>query len=306
MSAKHEYAVAVDGERLDAYVASKVPGISRSRARRLIEEKYVTLDGSPARPSTRVRVGQRVIAELPDASMPGDLPQRIAFGVVHEDESIIVVDKPAGLVVHPTPAQCDGTLLNALLDRCPGLPDDPSMRRGIVHRIDKDTSGLLVVAKTESAYADLTTQLRQRAFHKMYLALVRGRIEPCRATIESPIARDPANRQRMAVVEGGREAISQYRVLERHPGCSLVEVKLVTGRTHQIRVQVASLGHPVVGDRTYGRGPHSIARQFLHAAVLGFRHPESGEHVVFSSELPPDLRGFLERVARGRDRLTVR
>lgn len=299
MTSKHEYAVAHDGERLDAYVASKVPGLSRSRARRLIEEKRVTLDGSPARPSTRVRVGQRVIAELHDASMPGDLPQRIAFGVVHEDESIIVVDKPAGLVVHPTPAQREGTLLNALLDRCPGLPDGPGMRRGIVHRIDKDTSGLLVVAKTESAYADLTTQLQQRAFHKVYLALVRGRVEPCRAAIESPIARDPANRQRMAVVEGGREAVSQYRVLERHPGCSLVEVKLFTGRTHQIRVHLASLGHPVMGDRTYGRGPHSIARQFLHAAVLGFRHPESGEYVEFSSDLPGDLRDFLGSVARG-------
>ncbi len=299
MSEKHEFDAALDGERLDAYVASKVPGLSRSRARRLIEEKRVTLDGSPARPSTRVRVGQRIIAELPGACIPGHRPQRIAFGVVHEDGSIIVVDKPAGLVVHPTPAQRDGTLLNALLERCPGLPDGPGMRRGIVHRLDKDTSGLLVVAKTESAYADLTTQLQHRTFHKMYLALVRGRVEPCRAAIESPIARDPANRQRMAVVEGGREAISQYRVLERRPDCSLVEVKLVTGRTHQIRVHFASLGHPLVGDRTYGRGPHPIDRQFLHAAVLGFRHPASGEYAEFSSDLPPDLSGFLERVARG-------
>lgn len=299
MSAKHEFDAALDGERLDAYVASKVPGLSRSRARRLIEEKRVTLDGSPARPSTRVRVGQRVIAELPEVCTPDHAPQRIAFGIAHEDESIIVVDKPAGLVVHPAPAQRDGTLLNALLERCPGLPDGPGMRRGIVHRLDKDTSGLLVVAKTESAYTDLTAQLQRRAFHKVYLALVRGRVEPCRAAIESPIARDPANRQRMAVVEGGREAISQYRVLERHPGCSLVEVKLVTGRTHQIRVHFSTLGHPVVGDRTYGRGPHSIARQFLHAVVLGFLHPESGEYVEFSSDLPGDLSDYLGSVARG-------
>ncbi len=299
MSAKHEFDAALDGERLDAYVASKVPGLSRSRARRLIEEKRVTLDGSPARPSTRVRFGQRVIAELPESSIPDHRPQRVAFGVAHEDGSIIVVDKPAGLVVHPTPAQRDGTLLNALLERWPELPDGPGMRRGIVHRLDKDTSGLLVVAKTASAYADLTGQLKRRAFHKVYLALVRGQIEPCRAAIESPIARDPANRQRMAVVEGGREAISRYRVIECYPGCSLLEVKLVTGRTHQIRVHFASLGRPLVGDRTYGRGPHSIARQFLHAAVLGFRHPESGEYVEFSSELPPDLSGFLDRVARG-------
>ena len=218
---------------------------------------------------------------------------------MHEDESIIVVDKPAGLVVHPTPAQKDGTMLNALLDHFPYLPDSPGMRRGIVHRLDKDTSGLLVVAKTASAYADLTGQLERRAFHKVYLALVRGRIEPSRAVIESPIARDPSNRQRMAVVEGGRDAISRYRVLARYAGCSLVEVKLVTGRSHQIRVHFGSLGHPLVGDRTYGRGPHPIARQFLHAAVLGFRHPESGEYVEFSSELPAELSDFLESLARG-------
>ena len=299
MSAKHEFAVKRDGERLDVYVASMLPGLSRSRARRLIEEGRVTLDGSPAKSSTRVRVGQRVIAELPDACIRDHRPQRIDFGIVHEDGSIIVVDKPAGMVVHPTPARRDGTLLNALLEHCPGLPDGPGMRRGIVHRLDKDTSGLLVVAKTASAYANLTGQLARRAFHKVYLALVRGRIEPCRAAIESPIARDPANRQRMAVVEGGREAISRYRVMERYSGCSLVEVKLVTGRTHQIRVHFASLGHPLVGDRTYGRGPHSIARQFLHAAVLGFRHPESGEYVEFSSDLPDDLSDYLGRVACG-------
>ena len=288
----------MDGERLDTYVAAAMSGLSRSRARRLIEQGCVTLDGSPARPSTRVRAGQRVAADLNERSSAEDLPQRISLQIVYDDESIIVVDKPAGLVVHPTPAQKDGTMLNALLDLCPDLPDLRGMRRGIVHRLDKDTSGLLVVAKTASAYANLTGQLERRAFHKVYLALVRGRIEPCRAVIESPIARDPANRQRMAVVEGGRDAISRYRVLARYSNCSLVEVKLITGRTHQIRVHFASLGHPLVGDRTYGRGPHPIARQFLHAAALGFRHPEGGEYVEFASELPPDLSGFLGSLAR--------
>ena len=289
----------MDGERLDIYVAATLPGLSRSRARRLIERGCVTLDGSPAKPSTRVRAGQRVAAGLRERPSAEDLPQRISLQIVHEDETLIVVDKPAGLVVHPTPAQKDGTMLNALLDRIPDLPDSPGMRRGIVHRLDKDTSGLLVVAKTASAYADLTGQLERRAFHKVYLALVRGRIEPCRAVIESPIARDPANRQRMAVLEGGRDAISRYRVLARCAGCSLVEVKLITGRTHQIRVHFASLGHPLVGDRTYGRGPHPIARQFLHAAVLGFRHPQSGEYAEFSSELPAELSDFLRSLERG-------
>ena len=299
MSERHEFVIAKDGERLDTYIAATMPGLSRSRARRLIERGRVTLDGSPARPSTRVRAGQRVAASLNEQSSAKDLPQRISLQIVYEDESIIVVDKPASLVVHPTPAQKGGTMLNALLDHYQDLPDSPGMRRGIVHRLDKDTSGLLVVARTASAYADLTDQLERRAFHKAYLALVRGRIEPCRAMIESPIARDPANRQRMAVVEGGRDAISRYRVLARYADCSLVEVKLITGRTHQIRVHFASLGHPLVGDRTYGRAPHPIARQFLHAAVLGFRHPESGEYVEFSSGLPPDLGEILDGMARG-------
>ena len=299
MNSKHDVDASRDGERLDAYVASELPDLSRSRARRLIEEGRVTLDGSPTKPSTRVRAGQRVVAEFPESSSPDHRPQRISFGVAHEDDSIIVVDKPAGLVVHPTSAHRDGTLLNALLERCPDLPDSPGMRRGIVHRLDRHTSGLMVVAKTARAYADLTGQLKRREFHKAYFALVRGRIEPRRAAIESPIARDPTNRQRMAVVEGGREAISRYRVIDRYAGCSLVEVELVTGRTHQIRVHLASLGHPVVGDRTYGRGPHSIARQFLHAAILAFRHPESGECVEFSSELPEDLSEFLGSVASG-------
>ena len=299
MSERHEFVVAVDGERLDTYVAATMPGVSRSRARRLIEQGRVTLDDSSARPSTRVRAGQRVAAHLNAQSSVEDLPQRISLQIVHEDESMIVVDKPAGLVVHPTPAQKDGTMLNALLDHRPDLPDSPGMRRGIVHRLDKDTSGLLVVAKTASAYADLTGQLEHRAFHKVYLALVRGRVEPRRAVIESPIARDPANRQRMAVVEGGRDAISRYRVLARYANCSFVKVKLITGRTHQIRVHFASLGHPLVGDRTYGRGPHPIARQFLHAAALGFRHPESGEYAEFTSELPAELSDFLGSVARG-------
>ena len=297
MSATYEFNAAAGGERLDAFVASRLPGVSRSRARRLIDDGRVTLDGTPAKASTRLRTGQQVVAEVPEESRAGDLPQRIALDIVHQDESVIVVDKPAGLVVHPTPVQPDGTLLNALLEICPGLPGGAGMRRGIVHRLDKDTSGLMVVAKTASAYADLTGQLKRRAFRKTYLALVRGRIEPCRAVIESAIGRDPANRQRMAVVEVGREAITRYRVLAHYADCSLVEVKLVTGRTHQIRVHLASLGHPVVGDRTYGRGPHVIARQFLHAAVLGFRHPESSRYVEFTTELPSDLSAFLEDVA---------
>ena len=298
MSAAHEFSPAEGAERLDTFVASQLPGVSRTRARRLIDEGSITLDGLPAKPSTRLRAGQRVCAEVPEEPSTGDQPQRIALGVAYQDDSIIVVDKPAGLVVHPTPAQPDGTLLNALLDLCPDLPGGAGMRRGIVHRLDKDTSGLMVVAKTESAYTNLIGQLKRRDFRKTYLALVRGRIEPCRAVIESGIARDPANRQRMAVVQEGREAITRYRVVAHHDDCSLVEVKLVTGRTHQIRVHFASLAHPVVGDRTYGRGPHEIARQFLHAATLGFRHPESGRYVEFTSELPSDLSSFLETVAR--------
>ena len=299
MSARREFVVESGGARLDVCVAERLPDVSRSMARRLVESGRATLDGAAAKPSARVRAGQRVVVEVPRDAGPGVLPQSIPLDIVHQDDHIIVVDKPAGLTTHPSPTQPDGTLLNALLDVWPDLPrEHDAMRRGIVHRLDKDTSGLLVVARTGNAYANLTAQLKRREFYKVYLALARGRLAHCRAVIESPIGRDPRNRQRMAVVANGREAVTRYKTLTRYEDYTFVEVTLVTGRTHQIRVHFASLGHPLAGDRAYGRAEDALPRQFLHAARLGFRHPASGEWVEFASELPRELAAFLRAVSR--------
>ena len=235
---------------------------------------------------------------LPSTSRPRTIP----LAVVYEDADLLVIDKPAGLVVHPAPGHPAGTLVNALLARCPDLAGIGGVQRpGIVHRLDKDTSGLIVVAKTQSAHDSLVRQLRDRGVVKRYLALVRGRPRPEQGTISAPIARDPRHRQRMGVVAGGREAVSDYRVLEDLGAWSLLEVTIHTGRTHQIRVHLAYMGHPVAGDPVYGgrRGGEALPpgvrldRQFLHAAVLGFRLPSTGEVCEFRAELPPDLREVL-------------
>ena len=284
-----------DGERLDRYLALRLPDLSRSRVQRLTLDGLVTVDGIEAKPSISVRAGQRIVVTVPDAVPSGIEPQAIPLDVVFEDEDLMVVDKPAGLTVHPAPGHPDGTLVNAVLALRPDLEGiGGSIRPGIVHRLDKDTSGLLIVAKNERAHGDLASQFKNRRVTKAYIAVVQGKLEPGEAVVDAPIGRHPRDRKRMAVVSTGRAATTQYRVVERLDRYTLVEVRPATGRTHQIRVHMASLGHPLAGDRVYGRLDPRLGRHFLHANLLGFRLPSSGDWVEVRSELPDDLRSFVE------------
>ena len=292
------------GTRLDAWLAAAVPELSRARIQALIGEGRVTLGGHPARPSARVRTGQQVVLDVPAPVRAEPEPEDIPLAVVYEDEDLLVIDKPAGLVVHPGPGTPRGTLVNALLGHVRDLSGVGGvLRPGIVHRLDKGTSGLLVVAKNDEAHRDLALQFAGRTVEKEYLALVLGVPRTREGRVDAPIGRDPRDRKRMSVrATRGREARSTWRLLESYDGAALLRVRIHTGRTHQIRVHLASLGHPVAGDATYGgtRTPPSrgaaaraaltgLSRPALHAARLAFRHPRTGERLSFESPLPPDL-----------------
>jgi len=295
------------GERLDVFVARRCAGLSRSLVQRLIREGRVTVGDPPSegRAGQRLEQGDRVLVRMPPEEPEALRPEPIPLTILYEDADLLVVDKPAGLTVHPAVGVRRGTLAAALLAYRPELAGvgEPE-RPGIVHRLDRDTSGLLVVAKSEAARAALARQWKERQVEKGYLALVCGRLEPPQGVIDAPIGRDPRHRQRMAVVEDGRAARTAYRVRRYLPAgqagrdtYSLVEVTPSTGRTHQIRVHFAALGHPLVGDRVYGRPSPILRRQFLHADRLAFRHPIDGRPLDFESPLPEDLRQALERLA---------
>lgn len=284
-----------DGERLDKFLDARCPDLSRSRIQALITEGNATLDGKAAKSSAKVQSGQSVVLHIPDPVESALLPQSIPLSIVHEDSDLLVVDKPAGMTVHPAPGHPDGTLVNAVLAHCPDLQGiGGTTRPGIVHRLDKDTSGLMVVAKNDRAHRSLSDQLKAREFTKAYIALTHGSVTPAEAIIDAPIGRSNANRQRMAVAERGREAVTRYRVLCHYPAHTLVEIRPTTGRTHQIRVHFASLGYPLVGDSTYGKPDARLSRHFLHASTLGFTHPAGGEYREFSSPLPVELAAFLQ------------
>jgi 23S rRNA pseudouridine1911/1915/1917 synthase len=289
--------------RLDKYLADEIPELSRSAAQRLIDDAQVTVNGEPARASYKTRPGDAVVVLLPSPELRELEPEAIPLAVLFEDESLLVIDKPAGMVVHPAPGHPGGTLVNALLAYCPELAESGDERPGIVHRLDRDTSGLILVAKSEKARRALQRQFEQRQVDKAYLALLDGHLQPAYGRIEAAIARDPQHRQRMAVLPGGREAITEYHVLEHFahdlgPAAgvySLVEAEPRTGRTHQIRVHFASIGYPVVADAVYGRRKSRLPlpRQFLHASRLGFKHPNSGQRLNLEAPLPPDLAAVL-------------
>jgi len=281
------------GLRLDQALARLLPGESRSRLSRLIQEGHVRVDGETATGRLKLKSGESVeVALMPREVDNAFLPEAIALPVLHEDDDILVIDKPAGLVVHPGSGNWAGTMLNALLHHAPAVERLP--RAGIVHRLDKDTSGLLVVAKNEPAQLSLVRQLQARTVKRTYIALARGKVQG-NGTVDAPIGRHPVQRTRMAVVAGGKPAVTHYRVRERFSAHTLLECDLETGRTHQIRVHLASIGHPLEGDAVYaGRGPRAFARQALHAWKLSFIHPKSAETVSFEAPLPQDFRALLE------------
>lgn len=280
------------GQRLDRYLADHIL-LSRSHVERLISERRVTVDGATAKAGYRLRGGEIIVASLPPENPAQPVPEYLPLTILYEDEMLLAVDKPAGMVVHPAPGHKRGTLVNALLAHRPELAS--LNRAGIVHRLDRYTSGLLLVAKTEEAHRTLQRQFRLRQVHKVYLALVKGRLIPEEGRIEAPLGRDPRHRQRMTVVADGRRASTAYRAHAYFENYTLLEVQPETGRTHQIRVHLSAIGHPVVGDRLYG--PHSttfrLRRCFLHAWRLGFTHPTKGEWLELEVGLPLELEQVL-------------
>ncbi|HVR90813.1 MAG TPA: RluA family pseudouridine synthase [Novosphingobium sp.] len=294
------------GQRLDKALAD-ASGLSRERVKALLGEGAITLDGARAsQASAKLAEGTKFAITVPAATTAEAAPQDIPLSVAFEDAHLIVVDKPAGLVVHPAAGNLDGTLVNALLHHCAGQLSGIGgvARPGIVHRIDKDTSGLLVVAKTDAAHEGLARQFADHSIERAYLAVTAGHPVPLAGTVTGAIARSNTNRKKMALVADGRgkHAVTHYKTLERLVDATLLECRLETGRTHQVRVHLASIGHPLLGDPVYGRAPWRLrplltrlhfARQALHAAALGFIHPVSGQFHRFESELPADLRELL-------------
>jgi len=285
------------GVRLDKYVGEKCAELSRTHAQKLIVDGYITVNDHTAKVGLKLNIGDRVDIIIP-STVPTPLsPEAIPLNIIYEDDDLLVVDKPAGLAVHPAPGHPSHTLVNAVLSHLPGLAEtSDSLRPGIVHRLDKDASGVMLVAKNNSAQLNLINQFKARSVVKAYLVLVKGHLTPENGVIEAPVGRDPRNRKRMAVVAEGREARTQYHVIKYIGNYTLLEVRTETGRTHQIRVHLSAIGYPVVGDSVYGVKSAFLSRQFIHACRLGFHLPSTGEYVEFTSELPPDLEQALKDI----------
>lgn len=292
------FTAAESGTRLDVFLTERLEGLSRSSIQKLISDENVSVNGRiQKKAGFKIQAGDEIEARIYLPEPTPLSPREITLKIVYEDNDVVVLDKPPGLTVHPVPGSTTPTLVNALIGRVPELAEfGDSLRPGIVHRLDKDTSGLMVVAKTLKAQSDLINQFQKHRVLKIYLTLVQGHLTPAEGIIEANIGRHPADRKRMAVVAGGREARSHYRVIKYFQNYSLLEVKLETGRTHQIRVHLSAIGYPVFGDKTYGVKSSLLDRQFLHAHKLGFDLPSSGKHVEFSSELPPDLESVLKEL----------
>jgi 23S rRNA pseudouridine1911/1915/1917 synthase len=297
--------------RLDAYLAESLKGLSRTRVQKLIEEHLVLVDGQVVKTSFRLKGGESVTVEIPPLEPLDVIAEAIPLNILFEDQYLAVVNKPAGMVTHPGAGIYSGTLVNALLHHMRGTLSGigGTIRPGIVHRLDKDTSGLLVVAKEDFSHRHLAEQIKEKSASRIYIALVKGRPAKAEGTIDAPIGRHPTKRKQMAVVEGGRKAVSHYQVLEEFAQCTLVRVKLETGRTHQIRVHMSHIGHPIIGDLIYNHHPVTAAPtraklgligQALHAAQLAFVHPIKLGLLEFEAPLPDDFARALESLRSGK------
>lgn len=285
--------------RLDSYIVSKVSGLTRAAVQRLLDEENILVNSKKSKNSYKVRNGDIIEINIPDVKETSIEAQDIPIEVVYEDDDIIVVNKPKGLVVHPANGNPDGTLVNAILNICKdslsGIGGEK--RPGIVHRLDKDTSGLLIIAKNDKAHLNMSEQIKDRKVTKKYIALVRGIIQEDEATINMPIARSKKDRKKMAVDKDGKEAVTHFKVLKRFDKYTLLEIKIDTGRTHQIRVHMSEIGHPVVGDEVYSNGKNEfdVHGQMLHAKSLEFCHPVTGEKIHLEADLPDYFKEVLDR-----------
>lgn len=286
----------LEGERLDAFVAESVGSMSRSQAQKLISDGQILVDGEMRKASYKVKSGEMVSVQVPQAVPIRLQAEAIPLQIIYQDSDVVVVNKPKGLVVHPAHGNWEHTLVNALLYHVKDLSGiNGELRPGIVHRLDKETSGVMVVAKNDAAHRSLAEQIKAHTIQRHYLAVVHGVIKEKQGSIEAPIGRSKTDRKKMAVIAEGRPATSQYQVLERFADYTLLKVKLLTGRTHQIRVHMQYLKHPVVGDQLYTsrKAPAGIASQLLHACLLGFNHPVSGTYLEYTSEPPDEFHKFL-------------
>jgi 23S rRNA pseudouridine1911/1915/1917 synthase len=309
LATRHDYIVAQEeqGQRIDKYLSLKRDlGLTRSRIEKLVAEGQVVVNGGKVKPSYKVKLGERILVMVPPPQQSDACPENIPLKVIYEDDDLMVVNKPRGMVVHPAAGNFQGTLVNALLYHCKNLSGiGGKIRPGIVHRLDKDTSGLIVVAKNDFTHQSLSKQFKDKVVLKKYVALVLGEVKQKEGLIETRIGRHPKQRKKMAVISAparlqGRAAVTLYKVLEHFPGYTLLELTLKTGRTHQIRVHLHYLGHPVVGDPVYGGHKNALGfkQQLLHAKTLGFTHPRSGRYLVFECPLPEDMEAMIRRVRR--------
>ncbi len=288
----------IEDARLDSWLSGKLEEFSRSYVQKLIEEGRITVNGSCRKANNRLKSGDRIIVDVPPPEKLDIKAEEIALDIIYEDQDIIVINKPKGMVVHPGAGNYNGTLVNALMQHCGGSLSDINgvIRPGIVHRIDKDTTGVLVVAKNNMAHEKLSEKLKEHDINRIYVAVVQGIIREERGKVDAPIGRHPVDRKKMAVnLKSGRSAVTHFTVLERFNKATMVELRLETGRTHQIRVHMAYIGFPLLGDTVYGKqsNPYGITGQALHARLLGFEHPRTGEYMEFQAEPPEEFKKLI-------------
>ena len=292
------------GVRVDKYLAEQLPDITRSYLQKLLKDGSVEMNGKPVKASAKTVAGAVITLTIPEPEEPEILPEDIPLDILYEDSDVILINKPKGMVVHPAAGHYTGTLVNALMYHCKGDLSGINgvLRPGIVHRIDKDTTGVLIVCKNDKAHNALAEQLKEHSITRKYRAIVCGNLKEDEGTVDAPLGRHPQDRKKMAIVRtGGKRAVTHYRVLERFGNYTYIECQLETGRTHQIRVHMASLGHPLLGDEVYGRAksPFKLEGQTLHAMVLGFIHPTTGAYLEFEAPLPEYFEKLLEKLRKG-------